>query len=78
MIANKLAITNTGTKQENEQYAVYVMLFVAVFAIVVVVGFSSIVNISVPYFFALLLAIGIVIPWMLFNIYYEMKLAKLI
>ncbi len=76
-IANKFAITNTGTKQENEKYALYVMAFIGIMAISIVYGLWGFVN-QYPYAIILLLAIGIVIPWMLFNIFYEAQLAKMI
>lgn len=76
-IANKFAITNTGTKQENEKYALYVMAFIGIMAIGIVYGLWGFVN-QYPYAIILLLAIGIVIPWMLFNIFYEAQLAKMI
>lgn len=76
-IANKLAITNTGTRQENEKYALYVLVFIAIFAIGVVCLLYRFVS-NYSYGILLLLAIGIVIPWMLFSIVYEAQLAKMI
>ncbi len=76
-IANKFAITNTGTKQENEKYALYVMAFIGIMAAAIICGLWRFVN-QYPYAIILLLAIGIVIPWMLFNIFYEAQLAKMI
>lgn len=76
-IANKLAIANTASKQENEKYAIYVMVFIAVSAIAIIAGLWQFVN-NFAYAFFLLLAIGIVIPWMLFNIFYEFQLASMI
>ena len=76
-IANKFAITNTGTRQENEKYALYVMAFICVMALGIILGLWQFVN-QYPYAIILLLAIGLVIPWMLFNIFYEAQLAKMI
>ena len=76
-IANKLAIANTASRQENEQYAIYVMLFITVCAIAIVVGLWPFVS-SFWYAMILLLAIGIAIPWMLFSIFYEFQLASMI
>ena len=76
-IANKFAITNTGTRQENEKYALYVMAFICVMALGIIFGLWQFVN-QYPYAIILLLAIGLVIPWMLFNIFYEAQLAKMI
>lgn len=76
-IANKFAITNTGTRQENEKYALYVMAFICIVAIGIICGLWQFVN-QYPYAIILLLAIGISIPWMLFNIFYEAQLAKMI
>lgn len=76
-IANKFAITNTGTRQENEKYALYVMAFIGIMATAIICGLWRFVN-QYPYAIILLLAIGIVIPWMLFNIFYEAQLAKMI
>ena len=79
-IAYKLAITNTGTKQENEQYAVYVILFIIFFTLALMVLWSMVFEnmFWVPYFFILLLAISITIPWMLFSLYHEAQLAKMV
>jgi len=76
-IANKIAITNTGTRQENEKYALYVMLFIVVCAICIIFLLYPFVS-SYSYGILLLLAIGLVIPWMLFSIFYEAQLAKMI
>src|SRR5574344_1742554 len=37
-IANKFAITNTGTRQENEKYALYVIAFILVVALFIIFG----------------------------------------
>lgn len=76
-IANKFAITNTGTRQENEKYALYVMAFILIMAISIIAGLWQFVS-SYPYAIILLLAIGLVIPWTLFDIFYEAQLAKMI
>jgi len=76
-IANKLAIANTASRQENEKYAIYVMVFITVCAIAIIIGLWPFVD-SFAYAFILLLAIGIVIPWMLFSIFYEFQLASMI
>lgn len=76
-IANKLAIANTASRQENETYAIYVMVFIAVCAFAIVAGLWQYVN-SFWYALILLLAIGIAIPWMLFSIFYEFQLASMI
>lgn len=76
-IANKFAITNTGTRQENEKYALYVMAFIIIMALGIVAGLWQFVS-SYPYAILLLLAIGFVIPWTLFDIFYEAQLAKMI
>jgi len=76
-IANKLAIANTASKQENEKYAIYVIVFITIFAIAIIAGLWPFVS-SFPYAMVLLLMIGIVIPWMLFNIFYEFQLAGMI
>lgn len=76
-IANKFAITNTGTRQENEKYALYVMAFIVIVALGIVAGLWQFVS-SYPYSILLLLAIGFVIPWTLFDIFYEAQLAKMI
>ena len=76
-IANKFAITNTGTRQENEKYALYVMAFILIMAVAIIAGLWQFVS-SYPYAILLLLAIGLVIPWTLFDIFYEAQLAKMI
>lgn len=76
-IANKFAITNTGTRQENEKYALYVMAFIVIMAIGIICGLWQFVS-SYPYAILLLLAIGLLIPWTLFDIFYEAQLAKMI
>lgn len=76
-IANKLAIANTASKQENEKYAIYVMVFITIFAIAIIAGLWPFVS-SFSYAFILLLAIGLVIPWMIFSIFYEFQLASMI
>lgn len=76
-IANKFAITNTGTRQENEKYALYVMAFILVCAIGIIALLYPFVN-RYPYALILAAAIGFVIPWMLFSIFYEAQLAKMI
>lgn len=76
-IANKFAITNTGTRQENEKYALYVIVFIAIMALMIISGLWQFVN-NFPYAILLIVAIGVVIPWMLFNIFYEAQLAKMI
>ena len=76
-IANKLAITNTGTRQENEKYALYVMGFIVAFAIIVVCFLYRFVR-NYVYGVLLLFVIGIVIPWMIFTIVYEAQLSKMI
>jgi len=79
-IAYKLAITNTATRQENEQYAIYVILFIVLFAVSLMVLWSQIFTkmFWLPYFFILLLAISLTIPWMLFSLFYEAQLSKMI
>ena len=76
-IANKFAITNTGTRQENEKYALYVIAFISIVAIFIICGLWQFVD-KYPYGILLLIPIGIVIPWTLFDIYYEAQLAKMI
>jgi len=76
-IANKLAIANTASKQENEKYAIYVIVFITISAIAIIASLWQFVN-NFAYAFILLLAIGIVIPWMIFNIFYEFQLASMI
>ena len=76
-IANKFAITNTASRQENEKYALYVMAFILLCAIGIVVLLYPFVS-QYPYAIVLLIAIGLVIPWMIFTIFYEAKLAKMI
>jgi len=76
-IANKFAITNTASRQENEKYALYVMVFIIACA-ALIVGVLSQFTSKYPYAFILLIAIGLVIPWMLFSIFYEAQLAKMI
>jgi len=76
-IANKFAITNTGSRQENEKYALYVMAFIVVCAISIVALLYPFVS-SYPYALILITAIGLIIPWMLFTIFYEAQLAKMI
>lgn len=79
-IAYKLAITNTGTKQENEQYALYVLVFIVLFAVGLMFLWARVFGkmFIVPYFFALLLAISIAIPWSIFSLFYEAQLSKMI
>ena len=78
-IAYKLAITNTATRQENEQYAIYVIVFITMFALALMILWSQVIpNFWLPYFFILLLLISITIPWMLFSLYYDAQLAKMI
>jgi len=76
-IANKFAITNTGSRQENEKYALYVMGFILLCAIGIVSLLYPFVS-TYPYAIILICAIGLVIPWMLFTIFYEAQLAKMI
>jgi len=76
-IANKFAITNTASRQENEKYALYVMGFILICAIGIVALLWPFVN-RYPYAIVLVSIIGIVIPWMLFTIFYEAQLAKMI
>lgn len=76
-IANKFAITNTGSRQENEKYALYVMAFIVVCAIGIIALLYPFVN-NYPYALVLVTAIGLVIPWMIFSIFYEAQLAKMI
>lgn len=76
-IANKIAITNAGTRQENERYALYVMIFICIFAIAIISVLYPFVS-QYAYGILLLIAIGVVIPWMLFSIFYEAQLAKMI
>ena len=79
-IAFKLAITNTSSRQENEQYALYVLIFIVVFAVALMFVWLKVFEnmFFVPYFFALLFAISVTIPWMLFSLYHEAQLAKMI
>ena len=53
------------------------MAFICVMALGIIFGLWQFVN-QYPYAIILLLAIGLVIPWMLFNIFYEAQLAKMI
>ncbi len=76
-IANKFAITNTASRQENEKYALYVMAFILICAIAIVALLYPFVS-NYPYAIVLIVAIGLVIPWMLFTIFYEAQLAKMI
>jgi len=76
-IANKFAITNTGSRQENEKYALYVMAFILICAIAIVALLYPFVS-TYPHAILLLIAIGIMIPWMIFTIFYEAQLAKMI
>ena len=76
-IANKFAITNTGTRQENEKYALYVMAFILIMSVGIVCGLWQFVS-SYPYAIFILIAIGLLIPWTLFDIFYEAQLAKMI
>ncbi len=76
-IANKFAITNTGSRQENERYALYVMGFILICAIGIIVLLYPFVN-TYPYAIILIVAIGLAIPWMVFSIFYEAQLAKMI
>ncbi len=76
-IANKFAITNTGTRQENEKYALYVMGFILICAIGIIALLYPFVS-TYPYAIILIAAIGLVIPWMIFSIFYEAQLAKMI
>lgn len=76
-IANKFAITNTGSRQENEKYALYVMAFILIVAVGITCGLWRFVS-SFPYAIVLIGAIGFVIPWVLFDIFYEAQLAKMI
>jgi len=76
-IANKFAITNTGSRQENEKYALYVMGFIVLCAIAIMVLLYPFVS-TYPYAIVLIAAIGFAIPWMIFTIFYEAQLAKMI
>ena len=76
-IANKFAITNTGSRQENEKYALYVMGFIVLCAIGIMVLLYPFVS-TYPYAIVLIAAIGFAIPWMIFTIFYEAQLAKMI
>ena len=75
-MAMKLAITNTGTKQDNERYAIVALGIIAAFATVLFILMSSMIDRW--YSFILVLAMSIVIPVVFFNIYHELMLSKMI
>lgn len=76
-IANKIAITNTATRQENEKYALYVLIFIVLCALPIIFVLYNFVS-EYSYAIVLVTAIGVAIPWMIFTIFYEAQLSKMI
>lgn len=77
-IANKFAITNTGSRQENEKYALYVMIIILLCAIGIIRVLFPYTASRYPYAIVLLIIIGFIIPWLIFTIIYEYLLSKMI
>jgi len=75
-MATKLAITNTGTKQDNERYAIVALGIIAGFAAILFVLMSSMIDRW--YSMLLVMTISITIPIVFFNIFHEIMLSKMI
>ena len=75
-VAEKLAITNTALKQENEIYALSVMgVFLLASALFFVLTLSYA---KIWYIFLLNLTMSLIIPFLIFNMYYDFMVKRLI